>query len=256
MESARKSPLHLLTSAALDIILPRSCVLCGQLHHGDDRHACSGCRKRLHLETAQSACPRCGHSIGPYGLHEGRCFVCRNRRPHVTALVRIGPYEDMTAGLVRAFKYGGRDELDAFLGDWLAEVIGLAPWADGIDALVCVPTHWRHALGRSYYAPRILARAVSRAAGIPLAPVLRRIAAGPHQLNVPRSERAANIRGKFAMARGAGVEGTALCLIDDVSTTGATANECARILKAAGAATVYAAVIAKVDTEHRAIHHV
>lgn len=131
---------------------------------------------------------------------------------------------------------------------FLSEVIELAPWFESAEALVWVPTHWRHSLGRRFYAPRVIAGAVSRCTGIPLARLLRRIVGGAHQFDVPRSDRPANIRGKFAMMPGAGVQGARVCLIDDVSTTGATLNECARMLKKAGAAAVYGAVIAKVDT--------
>ncbi len=174
--------------------------------------------------------------------------MCRRSRPHLDRLVRVGPYRGTTSKLVRIFKYNGRDELDAHLGALVAEAIELSDWAESAEALVYVPTHWRHSIGRRYYAPKLLANVVSRCTGLPQAPVLRRVAAGPSQLAVPRSERPKNIRGQFGMICGAGVEGARLCLLDDVSTTGATLNECAKVLKRAGATAVYGAVIAKVDT--------
>jgi len=242
---------HLARSAlrvALDVVFPRSCVLCGS-DEGDEPLFCPSCRKLLDHEMARPACPRCGHSIGPYGLQDRRCHTCRHSRPPLDALVRISPYGDATASIVRAFKYGGRDELDIFLADLLADVIGLADWYESVDAMVYVPTHWRHAFGRKFYAARVLAEATSRAAGIPLVRLLRRTQGGPHQFDVPRTQRLANIRGKFAILRGVRVNGARVCLIDDVSTTGATLNECARTLKKAGAAAVYGAVIAKVNTD-------
>jgi len=153
------------------------------------------------------------------------------------------------AKLVQAFKYGGRDDLAEVLGRYLADAIGVAEWGETVHAVLCVPTHWRHSLGRRFYAPQMLLRVVSRHTAIPRGPVLRRAQAGPHQFDVPRSQRAANIRGKFAMIAGASVTGARLCVIDDVSTTGATLNECARVLKRAGAAAVFGAVVAKVDTD-------
>jgi len=158
-------------------------------------------------------------------------------------------YEGATARLVRAFKYGGRDQLAELAGRALSEAIVVSAWSGSADALVVVPTHWRHALGRRFYAPALVCGVVSRVTGIPRGQVLRRVAAGPHQFDVPRAQRAANIRGKFALVRGASVAGARLCVIDDVSTTGATLNECARVLKQAGAQAVYGAVVAKVDTE-------
>lgn len=239
----------------LDVIFPRSCLLCGS-GVGDEPLFCPDCRKLLRHEMARPACPRCAHSIGPYGFQEGRCHACRNKRPHLDNLVRIGPYDDATASIVRAFKYGGRDELDIYLGELLGEVIELADWFESADAMVYVPTHWRHSIGRKFYAPRVLARATSRVVGIPLVSLLRRTEGGPHQFDVPRTKRSENIRGKFAMRRGAGVQGARICLIDDVSTTGATLNECARILKEAGASAVYGGVIAKVSADRDSIQDV
>lgn len=235
----------------MDILYPRCCVLCYERIAGDGLHFCAGCERRLNVLMSEPACPRCGHSIGPYGLQNGSCRACRARRPRVDRLVRVGPYRAMLTSLVRAFKYGGRDELDHLLGERLADAIESTAWSDSVDALVCVPTHWSHSIGRRYYAPKVLTRTTSRLTGIPTAPVLRRVAGGPHQLQVPRSQRRINVRGKFDLVPGARVAGARLCLVDDVSTIGATLNECARVLKAAGATAVYGAVIAKVDTAHR-----
>ncbi len=164
-------------------------------------------------------------------------------------MVRVGAYRGSIGLLVRKLKYCGRDEIDLFVAARLAESMRLSAWFERIDALVYVPTHWTHSLGRRYYAPRVLTNALSRETGLPIAQVLRRASGGPHQLNVTRSRRRDNVRGKFGVIAGTVIDGARLCLIDDVSTVGATINECARTLKRAGAAVVYGAVIAKVNTE-------
>lgn len=235
-------------TAVLDVVYPRGCLLCGAAVDGESAFFCTGCERKLRYERAQPVCPRCGHGVGPFGVREGYCFMCRRGKPHLDRLARVGPYRGATGKLVRVFKYAHRDELGGHLGTLLAEAIDLTDWAASADALVYVPTHWRHSIGRAYYAPKVLARSVARFTGLPQAPVLRRVAAGPSQLAVPRSQRARNIRGQFGVIPGARVRGARLCLLDDVSTTGATLNECARVLKKAGAAAVYGAVLAKVDT--------
>lgn len=149
--------------------------------------------------------------------------------------------------MVKAFKYEGRDLLDDFLGRLMVDALTACAWAGGVDAVVCVPSHWSHRVRVPLYAPKLLARIVSRRAGIPRVTVLRRTAGGPHQMDVPRSARPANIRGKFAMIPGTRLAGATLCVLDDVSTTGATLNECAKVLKRAGAKAVYGLVFAKVD---------
>ncbi|MEE9293912.1 MAG: double zinc ribbon domain-containing protein [Phycisphaerae bacterium] len=232
----------------LDVLFPRNCVCCRGACDAHHLHLCDICRQKQDYLMAEPACPRCARRVGPFGVRDGRCLACRRRRSTVEGTVRVGPYREELSALVRAFKYGGRDELDRYLAGLLADAITLAPWCEKVDALVYVPTHWTHSLGRRYYAPGILTRITSRLAGIPTAIVLRRVEGGPHQMEVPPSERRKNIRGKFAMIRGASVAGARICLIDDVSTTGATLNECGRMLKEAQADAVYAAVICKVDT--------
>ncbi len=232
----------------LDLLFPRSCVICDAPCDGRQLHFCTACHQKLRYQMAEPACPRCAHTVGPFGIHDGRCFACRDLRPRLDNLVRVAAYRDEMAPLIRKFKFSGRDELDHHLGGLLAEVIQLATWSESTDALIYVPTHWTHSFGRVHYVPKVLARVVSRFSGIPTATVFRRVAGGPHQFDVPRTERRRNIRGKFAMIPGAAVEGARICLIDDVSTTGATLNECARVLKSAGALAVTAAVIGKVDT--------
>ncbi|NOT01696.1 MAG: ComF family protein [Phycisphaerales bacterium] len=195
------------------------------------------------------ACPRCAHSVGPFGVQDAGCMFCRDKNRQINASVRAGRYTGTTATLLRAFKYHGRDELDDVFGRILFDALQLADWTGTVDALVIVPTHWRHSLRRAYYAPALLARNLSRRTKIPIAPILRRVTGGPHQFNVPHSERAANIRGKFSTIPGVHIDGATLCLIDDVSTTGATLDECARVLRRTGAAAVFAAVATRVDAD-------
>ena len=151
--------------------------------------------------------------------------------------------------LIRAYKYHGRTRLEPLLSGWLSEAVASAPWWSRVEAIVSVPTHWRHGLGRPLYAADALADRVAKAAALPRARVLRRVRAGPHQIGLSFSDRAANVRGAFAMCRGVTMNGTRLLLIDDVKTTGATLNECAKVLRAGGAAEVFAAVVVVVDTD-------
>jgi predicted amidophosphoribosyltransferase len=81
--------------------------------------------------------------------------------------------------------------------------------------------------------------------------VLRRVRGGPHQIGLSHSQRVENVRGAFAMARGVTLRGARLLLVDDVMTTGATLNECAKVLRRGGAAEVYAAVVLTVDARRR-----
>ncbi len=239
-----------LAGSALDVIYPRWCAVCRVALGADSRDLCVACRRRLDLLMAQPACWRCGHSVGPFGVDEdGRCKACRGKRSPLDGVARVTMYAGFMADLVLAFKFRGHDELDRLCSDLMTASLIESPWFSDVEALVCVPTHWRHSLRRATYPAQMLTDGLARRVDLPIAKLLRRVEGGPHQMELPRSERSANIRGKFAMRRGATVDGGSVCLVDDVSTTGATLQECARVLKGAGAGKVYAAVLGKVDTE-------
>ncbi len=145
--------------------------------------------------------------------------------------------------LLRSYKYHAREELGHTLGGWLADVVSKAPWVDHVEAIVSVPTHWTHRLTRPLYAADAIAAVVARHTGLPHVPVLRRVRGGKHQIGLNFAERVANVRGVFAIRRRVTLHSARLLLIDDVKTTGATLNECARVLREGGAEKIYAAVI-------------
>ncbi len=145
--------------------------------------------------------------------------------------------------LLRSYKYHAREELGPLLGGWLADVVTKAPWLEHVEAIVSVPTHWTHRLTRPLYAADAIAAVVARQTGLPHVPILRRVRGGKHQIGLDFAERVANVRGVFAIRRRVTLHGARLLLIDDVKTTGATLNECARVLREGGAEIVYAAVI-------------
>ena len=148
--------------------------------------------------------------------------------------------------MIRSYKYHGREELEPVLARWLNEVVADAPWLDRVEAIVSVPTHWKHRLWRPLYPAEILAAHVARETGLPHVSILRRLRAGPHQVGLSYQLRTANVRGAFGMRPGVQLHDTRLLLIDDVKTTGATIEECAKILRQGGASEVYAAVLLKV----------
>lgn len=149
----------------------------------------------------------------------------------------------MLGFIIRSYKYLGRDEWEPILADWLVKAITTAPWFDRVEAIVAVPTHWKHRLGRPFYAAEVLAAAVAKRTLLPMALVLRRVRAGPHQIGLSYMERLNNVRGAFSLRRGAALKDARILLIDDVRTTGATTEECAKVLRRSGAAEVYSAVV-------------
>ena len=235
-----------LVTTLVDLAFPRRCLLCSRpAEHGMDRF-CDRCSTHLSDERAEPACPTCGSAIAPFELSGGRCADCRRWPPRVKGTVRVGPYAHALGRLVKAYKYRAREEFEPILGEWLAEAVENAPWLTRIEGVVSVPTHWMHRFTRPLHAADSLASIVAKRTRLPHLSILRRTRAGPHQIGLSYSERADNVRGAFALRPGVTLKKTRLLVIDDVKTTGATLEECAKVLRRSGAAEVYAAVVLKV----------
>jgi ComF family protein len=133
------------------------------------------------------------------------------------------------------------------MGRWLGHA-GRELLADA-DALIPVPLHWRRNWARRFNQSAMLAAAISATSGVPItAGALKRVKSTVQQVGLSRSERAANVQGAFRVPpeQKSAVAGRRLILVDDVLTSGATAEGCARALLRAGAANVDVLVFARV----------
>lgn len=229
---------------SLDVALPRLCPSCRDLVA--DNGLCPACWSKLAFISAPY-CPRLGipfaYDPGP-GILSMQAIADPPAYQRARAAVR---YDDVARALVSAFKYGDRLDLAPLLGGWMARAG--AELLDGADALVPVPLHWRRLWTRRYNQSAALAGAIARISGVPVAhDLLRRVKATPQQVGLSRAERATNVQGAFRVAPSARAEvaGRRLILVDDVLTSGATSDACARALLRAGAAEVDVLVLARV----------
>ncbi len=241
-----------LPRSLVELVFPPRCVACGTWRHEGTDLLCSECRVVVNRESSAPTCPTCAAPVSRYEVSLGRCGQCRGRSLRIAGTVRVGIYRNLLGQLLRAYKYHGREELASLLGGWLAEVIEMASWKDRIEAVVSVPTHWKRRFNRPFHAADALASHVARKVSLPHVPILRRVRAGPRQITLSETERAANVRGAFAIRKGVVLRDARVLLIDDVRTTGATLEECAKVLRRSGAAEVYAAVVLRVGWTHHA----
>jgi ComF family protein len=156
-------------------------------------------------------------------------------------------YDDVAATLVHALKYGDRLDLAPMMGRWMA-IAGRELLASA-DALVPVPLHWRRQWARRFNQSALLAEIVATASGRKVVhQALKRVKATAQQVGLDKSARAQNVQGAFRVpeAGRAEVIGRKLVLVDDVLTSGATIDVCARTLLRAGAASVDVLVFARV----------
>ena len=188
-------------------------------------------------------CPCCAGEVAAYEVVDDRCAECREVSQRVAGMVRVAGYRGLMGALLRGYKYRGREQLGPLLGRLLAEEVERAPWRGRVEAITAVPTHWRHRLDRQLHAAEALAAHVAQATKLPYLSLLRRTRAGPHQVGLAAPHRYENVRGAFALRRGVVLRNARLLIVDDVRTTGATLDECAKVLRRAGAAEVYGAVV-------------
>jgi ComF family protein len=156
-------------------------------------------------------------------------------------------FDDIARALVHALKYGDRLDLAPTMGRWMARA-GHELLKDA-DALIPVPLHWRRLWGRRFNQSALLSETIWRETGVPVADAaLKRIKATAQQVGLTQSERAQNVQGAFRVPpdRKAEVTGRRVVLIDDVLTSGATSDACARALLRAGASNVDLLVFARV----------
>jgi ComF family protein len=162
-------------------------------------------------------------------------------------------YDEVARTLVHGLKYSDRLDLAPMLGRWMA-LAGSALLA-GADGLVAVPLHWRRLWARRFNQSAALAAIISAASGVPLAhAALKRVRSTAQQVGLSQTERAVNVQGAFRVPDRGRTEviGRRLVLVDDVLTSGATIDACARTLLRAGAANVDVLVFAQVVDGARA----
>ena len=177
-----------------------------------------------------------------------RCGACLLTPPAYDQARAVGLYAGVLRDLIHALKYQRIYGLVRPLGDLLYQHFSMYWSASPPEALVPVPLHRSKLRTREFDQALALARHVSQGVGIPLwADVLIRHRPTRSQVGLSAAERQRNIRGAFTVQKPQYCAGKALLLIDDVYTTGATVQECARLLRQAGAARIDVYTLARVD---------
>ena len=232
-----------LQRSAVELIFPRRCLVCGEPGEGGEEGLCRLCRQSVDGGRSSAACPRCGANVAPFAVAHGSCAECRHHSPGVDGTVRVGPYTEVLAHIVKTYKYRGREEFEPILGRWLAETVESASWCNQLEAVVSVPAYWTKRLTSSFHAAERIGAVVATHLGLSHVPLLRRVRGGPSQIGLTYLQRLQNVKGAFRVRRGFKMVRARLLLVDDVRTTGATLAECSRVLRRAGAKKVFAAAV-------------
>ncbi len=225
----------------LSLLFPLNCLICHSGLGSDNRkYLCPTCWGKIKL-IEESVCSKCGrHSFLTV------CSSCQGERYFFARARAAGVYEGVLRECIHFFKYRKKAYLAHPLGELLIDGMSSDEDLREADFLVPVPLDGRRFREREFNQAHLLAQVVSRDFKIPISSRnLRRVRSAPPQTQLSRKEREKNVKGLFEVRNREKYEGRKILLIDDVFTTGATVNECARVLKGAGAEEVSVLTVAR-----------
>ena len=216
----------------LDFALPPRCGGCGTIVDQVDSF-CAGCWKQLEF-LGPGGCLRCGLPLE--ATEAETCAACLARPPRLDRIRAAVAYGDISRGIAIRLKYGRKVALARTMSRYMQPLVGELP---GDSVLVPVPLHRWRLWGRGFNQSAIVARDLSRRTGLPVSvDALRRTRSTPPLKGMGMRQRRRTVAGAFRARRPSELQGRTVVLIDDVLTTGSTAEACARALRKAGASRV------------------
>lgn len=217
------------------ILYPANCVLCRTPLTIDEIHLCIRCIKKIEPLKAPT-CLKCARPLAPYGNHRSTCSQCRSERPYYDRGFALVPYQEPVKNIFHQIKF--QKKL------WLIKIFsGLferLPSSEmrNYEMIIPVPLDSRRQRERGFNQALIIAQMLNRLS-LKNAPPIKKVISKKKktlpQSQLRREERLSNLENAFSLRQKGIVQGKQILLVDDIFTTGATINECARILKEDGA---------------------
>ncbi len=228
----------------ISLVLPPHCALC-KADTADGVHLCEPCKNKARRINAPF-CQTCSQPFSGAIDSKFICSNCKDRQFHFGCAVACYRTTGVVRDIVHRFKYNGEYHLRHPLAHWLADTLADERMQSrAIDAFVPVPLHPRRKREREFNQAEALAFLLAKRTGTPVHNCLNRTRYTTTQTHFDRTQRIENLRNAFAMRHNTDVRDKHLVLVDDVLTTGSTLDECARVLKKAGAASVRAITVAR-----------
>jgi len=237
--------------AGLEFVFPTACPFCNDAQMEmsaaarSEPNLCRDCRQAM-LAGEKDLCLRCGAPVGPHLDTAAGCYHCRNDRFVFESVACIGAYQDSLRSACLSAKLRGNQPLAAALAVLLWEKSqDLLPTTE-FAVVLPVPQHWSRRIQRCQHPATIVAQVLARRLQVPFYKnILCKVRRTPAQTVLPAGRRRANLRGAFRVRGGAMLQGSSVLLVDDILTTGTTANQAAKSLRSAGVARVTVAVLAR-----------
>ena len=236
--------LRLAGEGFLSLLYPPHCAACGADTEAGV-YLCAACAEQVKRIEA----PFCRQCSQPFdGAIEGEftCFQCKERGYHFDCAVTRFISRGVVRDYIHRFKYDRQYYLRHPLADWMAEALDDERIrSQPFDAFVPVPLHPARYRERDFNQAEVLAKLIAKRAGRPVLKALKRVRYTSTQTKLDREERMENLRNAFRVRHASAVQSRHLILVDDVFTTGSTVEECARVLRQAGAASVRVVTVAR-----------
>lgn len=230
-----------------DIIFPPRCLGCADiLHPHRGQLFCPACKEKVKFITG-SLCPVCGTTFSDSPAASHLCGNCMENKTYFSCARAVVSYETIILDAIHQFKYGNNISVGARLASFMANFSFPDVDFTGYSLIIPVPLHIKRLRQRGFNQSLILARAIAKKWQIPVNfSLLKRHKFTETQTGLHKAERNKNIKGAFEVGDKKIIAGKNVILVDDVYTTGATINECARILTKAGAKKVAVLTLARV----------
>ena len=230
-----------------EVVFPAQCLGCAEiLHPFTGQMFCSACSDKINFING-CMCPICGTTFSDSPAENHLCGDCLEKRPYFSFARAVFSYEDIILNAIHHFKYNRNISIGEMLASFMADFS--FPDIDFKDysLIMPVPLHIKRLRERGFNQSLILARALGEKQQIPVIfSVLKKHKFTLTQTGSNKKERKQNIKGAFEVSSKKEISGKNIILVDDVYTTGATANECAKTLIKAGAQKVAVLTLARV----------
>jgi len=243
-----KDFLRELKDDILDLVYPQSCSICRKPLGRGEKDVCEGCWKTLAILPAPF-CPYCKSFLEDEGtVFEHRCvYLSKPEDRKIFTARSLGTFDDYYQKLIHRFKYDKKIPLGKRLAQSLGQIVAQDEDFASCDLVIPVPLHRARHRERGFNQSEILAEGVSQAINLPLVKdILKRKKNTKDQTYLNAQQRTENVRDAFMVIQPERINERDVILVDDVITTGATLNECARMLQKAGAKRIFAVTLAVV----------
>jgi competence protein ComFC len=219
----------------LDLIYPGFCEVCASKLNKEERYICALCLAKIRV-NAPPFCRKCSRQLA---FKKKCCYECKGKKSYLKQVWSWAIYEGTFKECMHAIKYRKKSYILNIFGKFLKEFTDKNSFMDKIDMIVPVPLHESKLSERTFNQAHLIGKILAVQNKKPLKDVLFKAKNTEPQHSLTKYERAKNVKDAFAVCGTRAIAGKSILVVDDIFTTGATLNECARVLLNAGAKEVY-----------------